>query len=108
MPSSEADAPAMCGIRDQHRHRRGGAALLAVGISQCQLVSTFGQQDELLCNSGYVLPPLGGTIGGLGAIGMIASGIVLGIRTSENGRSNARFTEPSTVAASNGTSPAAS
>lgn len=57
-----------------------GAALLAVGISQCQLVSTFGQQDELLCNnSGYVLPPLGGTIGGLGAIGMIASGIVLGM-----------------------------
>ena len=30
-------------------------------------------------NSGYVLPPLGGTIGGLGAIGMIAFGIVLGM-----------------------------
>lgn len=57
-----------------------GAALLAVGISQCQLVTTFGQQDELLCNNaGDILPPLGGTIGGLGAIGMITSGIVLGM-----------------------------
>ena len=57
-----------------------GAALLAVGISQCQLITTTGQQDELLCNnSGDILPPLGGTIGGLGAIGMITSGIVLGL-----------------------------
>ena len=57
-----------------------GAILGGIGASQCQVVSTPGQNDEYRCNNaGDVLVPLGGTIAALGAVGMITSGIMLGV-----------------------------
>jgi hypothetical protein len=57
-----------------------GLILAGIGASQCQVVSRINQNDELLCNNaGKVLLPLGGTFVGLGAIGMITSGIILGV-----------------------------
>ncbi|KPK52604.1 MAG: hypothetical protein AMJ63_08980 [Myxococcales bacterium SG8_38_1] len=57
-----------------------GAVLAGIGASQCQSISTVNQYDDLLCNNaGNVLLPLGGTIAGLSAIGMITSGIILGV-----------------------------
>jgi hypothetical protein len=57
-----------------------GAVLAGIGASQCQSISTANQYDDLLCNNaGNVLLRLGGTIAGLSAIGMITSGIILGV-----------------------------
>ena len=57
-----------------------GVILAGVGSSQCQVTSLPGQNDELVCNNaGNVLLPLGGTLAGLSAIGMITSGIILGV-----------------------------
>lgn len=57
-----------------------GMIIAGIGVSQCQSISTLNQGDELLCNNaGDVLVPLGGTIAGLSAIGMITSGIILGV-----------------------------
>ena len=57
-----------------------GIILAGIGASQCQYVERVVQNDELLCNTaGNVLLPLGGTMLGLGAIGMITSGIMLGV-----------------------------
>lgn len=57
-----------------------GAILAGIGASQCQKFSTANTFDDLLCNNaGNVLLPLGGTIAGLSAIGMITSGIILGV-----------------------------
>ena len=59
-----------------------GAVIAGIGASQCQTVpsSTGSNQDELLCNSaGNVMLPLGGTIAGLSFIGMLTSGIMLGV-----------------------------
>jgi hypothetical protein len=57
-----------------------GAVLAGIGASQCQSISTVNQYDDLLCNNaGNVLLPLGGTIAGLSALGMITSGIILGV-----------------------------
>jgi hypothetical protein len=57
-----------------------GAVLAGIGASQCQSISTVNQYDDLLCNNaGKVLLPLGGTIAGLSALGMITSGIILGV-----------------------------
>jgi hypothetical protein len=57
-----------------------GAILGGIGASQCQSFKNANNEDELLCNNaGDVLLPLGGTIAGLSAIGMITSGIMLGV-----------------------------
>ena len=59
-----------------------GAILAGVGASQCQQIYSSSTQNynDLLCNNaGNVLLPLGGTIAGLSAIGMLTSGIMLGV-----------------------------
>ena len=57
-----------------------GAILFGAGASQCDWNSLSSNQDEWICNNaGDVLVPLGGTFIGLGAIGMITSGIILGV-----------------------------
>jgi len=57
-----------------------GAILAGAGASQCESVYNLNNYDDLVCNTaGNVLLPLGGTIAGLGAIGMITSGIILGV-----------------------------
>jgi len=57
-----------------------GVLLAGIGASQCEKISTVNQYDELSCNNaGDVLLPLGGSIAGLSAIGMITSGIILGV-----------------------------
>lgn len=59
-----------------------GAIIAGIGASQCQTVPslTGSNQDELLCNNaGNVMLPLGGTIAGLSFIGMLTSGIMLGV-----------------------------
>jgi hypothetical protein len=59
-----------------------GVILAGIGASQCQQIpSTSGSSyDDLLCNNaGNVLLPLGGSIAGLSAIGMLTSGIMLGV-----------------------------
>lgn len=54
-----------------------GAILTGVGFSQCQDIPN---QSDLLCNdAGNALLGVGGTIAGLSAIGMITSGIILGV-----------------------------
>ena len=57
-----------------------GAILAGIWASQCQSITTANNYDDLLCNNaGDVLLPLGGTLAGLGGIGMITSGIILGV-----------------------------
>ncbi len=57
-----------------------GLILAGSGASQCEYIDRINQNDELRCNrAGDVLLPLGGTIAALGAIGMITSGIMLGV-----------------------------
>ena len=59
-----------------------GAILAGVGLSQCQEVpkERANTYDSLLCNNaGKVMLPLGGTIAGLSFVGMLTSGIMLGI-----------------------------
>lgn len=59
-----------------------GIVMFGVGLSQCQSVAstTSSNQDELLCNgAGNVLVPLGGTISFLGFVGVLTSGIMLGV-----------------------------
>ena len=59
-----------------------GAILAGIGASQCQQITSSSVQnyDDLLCNTaGDVLLPLGGTIAGLSFIGMLTSGIMLGV-----------------------------
>lgn len=59
-----------------------GAILAGIGASQCQQIYSSSTQNynDLLCNNaGNVLLPLGGTIAGLSAIGMLTSGIMLGV-----------------------------
>ncbi len=59
-----------------------GVVMFGVGLSQCQTVpsSTSSNEDELLCNrAGNVLVPLGGTISFLGFVGVLTSGIMLGV-----------------------------
>jgi hypothetical protein len=60
-----------------------GIVLAGIGASQCQVIQRFNQ-DELLCNTaGDVLLPLGGAFIAAGAIGMITSGIMLGVRNKQ-------------------------
>ena len=57
-----------------------GLILAGSGASQCDYIDRINQNDQLDCNrAGDVLLPLGGTIAALGAIGMITSGIMLGV-----------------------------
>lgn len=58
-----------------------GVILAGIGASQCQWIDRVGDEnDEWLCNNtGDVLVPLGGSIAGLSAIGMLTSGIMLGV-----------------------------
>ena len=57
-----------------------GAIIAGIGASQCQVLSSPNQYDELLCNNaGNVMLPLGGTIAGLSFVGMLTSGIMLGV-----------------------------
>jgi hypothetical protein len=58
-----------------------GVIIGGIGASQCQVISSpSGNNDEVLCNNaGNVMLPLGGTIAGLSAIGMITTGIMLGV-----------------------------
>jgi hypothetical protein len=61
-----------------------GVILAGIGASQCQWIQRFNQPDDLLCNTaGDVLLPLGGTFAAIGAIGMITSGIMLGVRNKQ-------------------------
>ena len=56
-----------------------GLALGIAGASQCQIINT-PQNDQLLCNqAGDILLPTGFTILSLSTIGMITSGIMLGV-----------------------------
>ena len=68
-----------------------GIVLLGVAASQCQFVETVPRSrydsDDLLCNrAGDALLAAGGTIFGLAAIGMITSGIMLGVRKGKRRR----------------------
>jgi len=61
-----------------------GAILLGVGASQCDSFVRFDGRDDWICNNtGDVLVPLGGTFVGLGAIGMLTTGIMLGVRNKQ-------------------------
>ena len=61
-----------------------GIILAGIGASQCQVVQRFNQPEDLLCNTaGDVLLPLGGAFIAAGAIGMITSGIMLGVRNKQ-------------------------
>lgn len=60
-----------------------GIILAGIGASQCQVIQRINQ-DEILCNrAGEVLVPLGGAFIAAGAIGMITSGIMLGVRNKQ-------------------------
>ena len=57
-----------------------GLVVAGIGVSQCQIIERPAQDDEILCNTaGNVMVPLGGTIAALGAIGMLTTGIMLGV-----------------------------
>jgi len=61
-----------------------GVILGAAGWSQCEVIQRFNQSDDLFCNrAGDVLVPLGGTFLAFGAIGMITTGIMLGVRNKQ-------------------------
>ena len=58
-----------------------GAILAGVGASQCTYSTRPDGTTDVDCNNaGNVLLPLGGTIAGLSAIGVITTGIMLGVR----------------------------
>jgi hypothetical protein len=58
-----------------------GAIIAGIGASQCESRPRINQTDEWVCNNaGDVMVPLGGTMAGLAAIGMITSGAMLGVR----------------------------
>ena len=59
-----------------------GAVIFGIGASQCQEVpqEQANTYDSLLCNNaGKVMLPLGGTIAGLSLVGVLTSGIMLGV-----------------------------
>lgn len=58
-----------------------GAILAGIGLSQCSTSTNADGTDDWVCNNaGDVLAPLGGTIVGLSAIGVLTTGIMLGVR----------------------------
>jgi hypothetical protein len=58
-----------------------GAILGGIGASQCTTFTRPNGTEELDCNNaGDVLLPLGGTIAALSFVGMLTTGIMLGVR----------------------------
>jgi len=58
-----------------------GVILAGIGGSQCTSFTRSDGTQDLDCNTaGDVLLPLGGTIAGLSAIGVLTTGIMLGVR----------------------------
>jgi hypothetical protein len=58
-----------------------GVILAGIGGSQCTSFTRPDGTQDLDCNTaGDVLLPLGGTIAGLSAIGVLTTGIMLGVR----------------------------
>ena len=61
-----------------------GTILVGAGASQCESFSRVTGSNRVACNNaGEVLVPLGATIAVLSAIGMLTSGIMLGIRNKQ-------------------------
>jgi hypothetical protein len=61
-----------------------GVILAGIGASQCSSFTSFNGTKTYTCNNaGNVLVPLGGTFAALGAIGMITTGIMLGVRNKQ-------------------------
>ncbi len=61
-----------------------GAILFGIGASQCDSFVRFDGRDDWICNNtGDVLVPLGGTFMGLGTIGVLTTGIMLGVRNAQ-------------------------
>jgi hypothetical protein len=61
-----------------------GIILLGVGYSQCEEGDPFNDPDQWVCNdAGDVLVGLGAAFAGAGTIGMITSGIMLGVRNKQ-------------------------
>jgi hypothetical protein len=63
-----------------------GIILASIGASQCTAIDTFDRWDYVCNNAGDVLVPLGGSFLGLGSIGMITSGIMLGVKKGQRRR----------------------
>jgi len=58
-----------------------GAILLGVGTTQCEWIYHAYYYDDYVCNTaGNALVGTGATLIGLGSIGMLTSGIMLGVR----------------------------
>jgi hypothetical protein len=58
-----------------------GVILGGIGGSQCDSITNPDGSDDLDCNTaGDVLLPLGGTIAGLSFVGVLTTGIMLGVR----------------------------
>jgi hypothetical protein len=82
------------GIRNTRNALIATSAVAAVGMivgstaaSQCDFIYRFNQRDELICTDrGDALLAAGGTIFGLAAVGMITSGIMLGVRKGKRRR----------------------
>ncbi len=61
-----------------------GAIIGGIGVSQCSTSTLPNGNEDVNCNNaGNVLVPLGGAIAGLSAIGMITTGIMLGVRNKQ-------------------------
>jgi hypothetical protein len=61
-----------------------GTVLTGVGASQCSSFSRLMGSNAVACNNaGEVLVPLGGTIMVLSGIGMLTTGIMLGVRNKQ-------------------------
>jgi hypothetical protein len=66
-----------------------GIILASIGASQCTAIEVIDgwQWHDYICNNaGDVLVPLGGSFLALGSIGMITSGIMLGVRKGKRRR----------------------
>jgi len=61
-----------------------GVILAGAGASQCTTFTNLNGYEDLDCNNaGDVLVPLGVTFAALGAIGMITTGIMLGVKNKQ-------------------------
>ncbi|NNE20399.1 MAG: hypothetical protein HKN10_18185 [Myxococcales bacterium] len=61
-----------------------GTILVGAGASQCESFSRVTGSNRVACNNaGEVLVPLGATIAVLSAVGMLTSGVMLGIRNRQ-------------------------
>lgn len=73
-----------------------GLIVAATAASQCELYERLNYESELVCtNRGNALLAAGGTIFGLAAIGMITSGIILGVRKGQRRRLRRETQSPS-------------